>query len=367
MPRLRLARNPVQVPHAVLGEQVMGWDVLDIALRTGAISLFLAIALVLWRDSGGAFVGRAGTVLSFTAVCYLLVSTPGFAALAGPWGIPLAVGSIGLPVAFWVFASAWFDDDFELKPRHGLSLLLLLALDLARILLLRPFGPGPEQAAYLLFSLLQAGLVLLGLRAAWRGRDADLVEVRRRIRMRLVFGAGAYIAMVILVQILLGGGGAAQPLSAANALGLLLLAFAVLFSVLGARQSALLQAPSAPAEAEEVPAQLLVRLDRLMREERAHRQDGLTIGMLATRMDLPEYRLRRIINGRLGHRNFNAYLNGFRLDEAKQALVDPAQRQVPIITIAMDAGFGSLAAFNRAFRLQTGMTPTAYRQRALST
>jgi AraC-like DNA-binding protein len=85
---------------------------------------------------------------------------------------------------------------------------------------------------------------------------------------------------------------------------------------------------------------------------------------VAARVGVPEYRLRRLINQRLGHRNFAAYLNGFRLAEVKAALADPAQRDVPILTIALDAGFGSLAPFNRAFRDAEGMTPSDYRERA---
>jgi AraC-like DNA-binding protein len=34
---------------------------------------------------------------------------------------------------------------------------------------------------------------------------------------------------------------------------------------------------------------------------------------------------------------------------------------IRIITIALDAGFGSLGPFNRAFREAEGMTPSAYR------
>jgi AraC-like DNA-binding protein len=37
---------------------------------------------------------------------------------------------------------------------------------------------------------------------------------------------------------------------------------------------------------------------------------------------------------------------------------------VPILTIALDAGFGSLASFNRAFRLANGHTPSEFRARA---
>jgi AraC-like DNA-binding protein len=81
---------------------------------------------------------------------------------------------------------------------------------------------------------------------------------------------------------------------------------------------------------------------------------------------VPEYRLRRAINRGLGARNFNAYLNSFRIAEAKAALADPAQRDVPVLTIALDAGFGSLAPFNRAFRAETGCTPTEYRAKFAS-
>ncbi len=71
--------------------------------------------------------------------------------------------------------------------------------------------------------------------------------------------------------------------------------------------------------------------------------------------------MRRTINEQLGHRNFTSFLNGYRLAEVKSALADPAQKEVPIITIALDAGFGSLGPFNRAFREAEGMTPSTYR------
>jgi AraC-like DNA-binding protein len=35
---------------------------------------------------------------------------------------------------------------------------------------------------------------------------------------------------------------------------------------------------------------------------------------------------------------------------------------VPVVTIALDAGFQSLGPFNRAFKAHTGMTPTDYRR-----
>jgi AraC-like DNA-binding protein len=111
---------------------------------------------------------------------------------------------------------------------------------------------------------------------------------------------------------------------------------------------------------------LLRRLDHLMSVERIYRQEGLTIAVLAARLDLPEHRLRQVINEGLGHRNFNAFLNRYRIDEAKAALSDPGQREVPVLTIAMDAGFQSIGPFNRAFKADTGITPTEFRRDALA-
>jgi AraC-like DNA-binding protein len=102
-----------------------------------------------------------------------------------------------------------------------------------------------------------------------------------------------------------------------------------------------------------------------MSVERAYRQEGLTIAALAGKLELPEYRLRQLINEGLGYRNFNAFLNHYRLEDAKAALADPSQREVPILTIAMDAGFQSIGPFNRAFKADTGATPTEFRRTAL--
>ncbi len=117
---------------------------------------------------------------------------------------------------------------------------------------------------------------------------------------------------------------------------------------------------------DDIPPLLLRRLDHLMTVERIHRQEGLTIAMLAAKIDLPEYRLRQVINEGLGYRNFNAFLNRYRLDEAKAALADPSQRDVPVLTIAIDAGFQSIGPFNRAFKAETGRTPTEFRRDALT-
>ena len=121
-------------------------------------------------------------------------------------------------------------------------------------------------------------------------------------------------------------------------------------------------APAAAAAPPAPDARQLATLNRLMTVERVYREPSLTIAALATRMGLPEHRLRKLINQALGHRNFNAFLNAYRIEDAKRALSDAARTDVPVLTIAMDAGFQSLGPFNRAFKAATGLTPTEYRR-----
>jgi len=96
--------------------------------------------------------------------------------------------------------------------------------------------------------------------------------------------------------------------------------------------------------------------------EQVYREPDLTIGTLAQRLQWPEHRMRRLINQGLGHRNFNAFLNTYRVDDAKRALQDARYSAVSILTISTEAGFQSLGPFNRAFKAATGLTPTEFRR-----
>ncbi|NHO64924.1 helix-turn-helix transcriptional regulator [Aestuariicella hydrocarbonica] len=113
---------------------------------------------------------------------------------------------------------------------------------------------------------------------------------------------------------------------------------------------------------EPVPEALLQQLTQLMEHERVYRQMGLTIGQLAASLSLPEYRLRKVINAGLGYRNFNDFLNTYRIREASERLADPLKPDEAILNIALDTGYRSLSSFNKAFKEAFGQTPTEYRQ-----
>ena len=95
-------------------------------------------------------------------------------------------------------------------------------------------------------------------------------------------------------------------------------------------------------------------------------ETGLTVGVLADRLETPDHRLRKLINQGLGYRNFSSFINARRVEDAKTILADPEQARRQILQVALDLGYGSIAPFNRAFREATGEAPTAFRRRILT-
>jgi AraC-like DNA-binding protein len=98
-----------------------------------------------------------------------------------------------------------------------------------------------------------------------------------------------------------------------------------------------------------------------MTEAQAYRREGLTLAALAADLGIGEAALRALINQQLGYRNFNDFLHHYRLEEAAARLTT---QELPILSIALECGYGSIGPFNRAFRQRFGMTPTEHRAAA---
>jgi AraC-like DNA-binding protein len=345
----------------------MGIIFWDGVLRGGAMALLLLLAANFARGGAPTLTARLGLLLILSGLCYLFLPAAPASFTDSPWRVPLHLAGMAAPGLFWLFASSWFDDDFELRPVHYLAVVGLV-LSGALTVYVGLATHWPRWTLALFWPLPSLALTGLGLAAALRGRDNDLVEARRRARLALALVIGGLIVVIVGAELLVPGWPPPPGWQLVNSASLMLMLLIVSAVLFGWRDPALLAAPEraeaafAP-EADDGP--LLARLQSEMTRERLYRQEGLTITAVAARLGVPEYRLRRAINRGLGARNFNAYLNGFRIGEAMQALADPAQRDVPILTIALDAGFGSLAPFNRAFRGEAGCTPTEYRTKSL--
>ena len=336
--------------------------------------LLLLRIVMLARNARSNQASRYSALLLTGIAAYVVESAPGFSTLGLGWRLPIHVVTCGTPAVFWIAMGAIFIDEFRTRWYHGFAWAALAAFGVAEILGRVTFISA---AAHSALSLL---LLLFGIWHALAGRANDLVEARRRLRVLFAVATALYTVAIVASDWLWPGGLSAAPLSLANAIGLvtLIFIFAVLGSLLSAEEALAPAAPqpgstqhlnndllTAPLPAGP-DAALIEALRKLIEFGKIYREQDLSIASLSQKLNIPEYRLRRLINRQLGHRNFSAFINGYRLAEAEAALGDPGQADVPILTIALDAGFGSIGPFNRTFKAHTGLTPTEFRRTRLN-
>ncbi|MEZ5999936.1 helix-turn-helix domain-containing protein [Hyphomonas sp.] len=342
---------------------------LDVLLRYPAAAVLLVSAVLLLRDAGKLIQGWFGAGLSISVAAMLIGTPPEI--LEPPWPVLVVVRFIDMPntLFLWLFGRSLFDDGFRMRAADwavaALYLVLILVLRLANL----GFIDGrPEWVAYLtnFVSFLMAvhlGWIAL---AGWRN---DLVESRRSTRPLFAILLATVVVLIVLSEALFSRTHEHLVTTFRAGLTLIMATWGLLWLVSLRSEALLFQPVPKPAPPPAVSAKesvLLARLMALMDEEQVFTEQGLTIGALADRAGVPEHQLRALINRGLGHRNFAAFLNGYRIALAKQKLSDPALARIPVLTIAMDAGFASLAPFNRAFRVMEGVTPTEYRDMALA-
>ena len=345
---------------------MFGFEQIELMARGGSLTLLVLWSWLLIRDHRDILAARMAVLTNLGIICYLLV-TARWGIRFSPIGVFLAVGAGATPGLFWLFAKAWFNDEKRLNP-VGVLLVLLSMANIIIMQLSYRGGGGINLVAGAIFRLGMLAFAAAGLWEAWRGRGGDLVEGRRRLRPRIAAAVGCYVIIIAITEIAVFNTSAPRWIIGLVGSSIVIVTLAFCAAMFAMRQGDLFGPQKVGKSMPVKPITddpLAEKLSSHMTREMAWRENGLSIAALAVQLGEQEYRLRRVINGQLGHRNFAAFLNGYRLVEVKAALADASQREVPIITIALDAGFGSLGPFNRAFREAEGMTPSEYRTRAM--
>ncbi|MEL8056308.1 MAG: AraC family transcriptional regulator [Pseudomonadota bacterium] len=108
---------------------------------------------------------------------------------------------------------------------------------------------------------------------------------------------------------------------------------------------------TAPAEEDRLEAVVAY-----IRERRLYEDSDLSLPKLARAVGMSESSLSRIINSVEG-RNFNTLINSIRVEAVCARLNAGDDHNRTFLQTALDAGFGSKATFNRAFKAETGTTP----------
>ena len=100
-------------------------------------------------------------------------------------------------------------------------------------------------------------------------------------------------------------------------------------------------------------------LRQIMVEKKPYLNADLTLSDLASEMKVGQNKLSAFINRELG-KNFNDFVNEYRVDAVKETLNSPDKSHLSILGIALDCGFSSKATFNRVFKKFTGVPPSQY-------
>ena len=341
------------------------------ALRLFVIGQELLIAAVFLFGKGGRARRVSGAFLMLSVAGYLYTSD-----IVLRSSIPLVEGiaallGLSVPFALWLFARAVFEAPW---PRMVVVLAsIVVAITVWGIYLAGDaVAPAIAAAAAALLRVLSLIIVAHALWLTMSGRPDDLVEGRRTFRLFFVGIISIQVAAVLVMELILGNAETPAWLDLTNVAIIAVLTIGLAIPML--RLSAVFfdserdtAAKNSDEPAKKLGAAENVYHGKLMQlmDGGFYRNTGLTITGLAEELDYPEHRLRQLINGHLGYRNFSAFLNSYRIAAAQQQLADPDRARTPVLTIALNLGYGSLGPFNRAFKATTGRTPTEYRHEML--
>ena len=112
--------------------------------------------------------------------------------------------------------------------------------------------------------------------------------------------------------------------------------------------------------------ELAKKVEAKLLEESLFLTPNLKVGDLAKQLDVPEYRISRVLKHQLNAKNFNHFVNKLRIEHAQKLLDDPNNKQWPVLVVGLESGFASVGPFTRAFKQFTGVTPNQYRQHAFN-
>lgn len=339
----------------------------DCLLRYSTVTLALLLVGLLARDGRQYLTVRIAIATLITFIAFALFSAPTELKLPYPlYGVALVIEIPSVCLTWWL-SMALLNNHFKLGTKEWVIMVVACSFKLGWAL----HGMGIYLPAHTFrwwgSYVFGIGLSVHIVWVALSGLRDDLISARRQVRIWLVL----IITFAGVLSTLQEMGDAPINIESLIALGIRLPILTwVFFLLTQSSPHKFLFEPTARKRINEAidfkDMAMYQRLTQVMEIEAVYTEYGLSIRSLAEKIDVPEHRLRILINQSMGYRNFSEFLNQYRIAKVKVMLVDPAQARLPILNIATEAGFQTLSTFNRAFKLLEGETPTEFRKRSLS-
>lgn len=108
---------------------------------------------------------------------------------------------------------------------------------------------------------------------------------------------------------------------------------------------------------EEDTSRIAAKVQAAMEADELYLDPNLSLRILAKHVSVPPNYVSQTLNGHIGETFFD-YINRWRIEYAKPLL---ATSDESVLNITYDSGFNSRSSFYKAFKKETGQTPSAYR------
>lgn len=330
--------------------------------------------------------GKLANLMSLFSLCMIAYLLNQLSVIPGNAVLNYSLNrfSTAMALILWLIAFYLFVDGGKVSTRVWL---LMAVFVLARAIGVPLYDPAAESSnfwfilIYFIPQVIVLGFSIHCVYLALHGYALDLLEHRRRARVVFVFG------MAILL-ILSGGNSffsfvdpfleqieffSIEPLPAIIfplyififTLGINLTIFRLSDDVFALLPDvAVLSTDEKIVKLQQlkVNSAELEKLSNAMEQDKLYQESGLSIAKLANVLSVQEYQLRRLINQELNYRNFNQFLNRYRIEDSCERLVNTEHDRLSIAAIALDVGYASLSSFNKAFKEIKGVTPSTFRQ-----
>jgi len=336
-----------------------------------AISQLLFMGLCFLSHCGQQPLSRLVAIFSIGVTSYIILVMPVTHSAPLPFQQIFWMLAISAPFLLWMISHRLFGNQLATP---AWAWLLLLTYTTLRLIGSSADGMGREldDLLFALFNYLPQTIMLAftahAMLLALHHFSNGLAEPRRNLRVAFVLTMGLIVSLIVASGFL--------PFLPESIhiffIGVIFL-HALFFNIFIFRLHE--ESPRLVASAESVSQPyirtfysrsdktLYGQLNATLERDFLYASPGLTIKTLADAMQVREYMLRRFINQKLGYRNFNQFLNEFRVGKAIEILKDNGESSAKISSIALDVGYASLSSFNKAFKELQGVTPSVYRNR----
>lgn len=302
----------------------------------------------------------------------------------------LAMGICMTCNGYWLIARALFRPQQAILRRHALvaAAMALLMICSQGLLLLQQFWPesapligATRIALYELLNLSSSAILMLTLWEGCRGyaQSQGAERVQRLLFLTTFGGALALCAVIAKVWLPAEGAGVQHEiLGAGAALSILVVTQWLIYQRFEkpvGSQAAPAAEPSQtafiaehvaePSQAELTTSftshainaadqQLCADLQQLLFQDNLFLQPNLRLADLSKHLNVPEYRISKLLRTQFNASNFNQFINKLRIEHAVTLLSDPTKQHWPVLVVGLESGFASVGPFTRAFKATMG-------------